>query len=302
MSKIIAQDAIYLSYRKIYILPTRRGFGFVLLIALLVLIAFIYNNNLIYLLSFLLASLFFIAILHTVQSLAGLTISKGYSPNAFVGEQASGVVTVHNPSNTTRYSVHFGSDKQSVLQVVDIPAKQSLQVSLPQEAKKRGWLVLPYPVIYCDYPFGLFRAWHRLHLDIKILIYPRPSVQECPLPENAGHLERQGHIQKGCDDFYGLQSYRAGDSIRHIHWRALAKGQGLSVRQYSGGVQSTEIWLDYEEAAAAEQEERLSQMCRWVLDADAAGISYGLKLGGLRIDPGIGELHSKKCLEALALF
>ncbi len=301
MSKQADTNSIYLSYRRIYILPTKRGFGFLLLIALLMLIAFIYNNNLVYLLSFLLASLFFITILHTVKSLAGLTVSKGHSPNVFVGELAEGRLTIHNPSNTQRYSVQLGLDKHAAMQLVDIPAKQKRQVSLPQPATKRGWFTLTNPVIYCDYPFGLFRAWHRLHLDINALIYPRPSLQECPLPENASSLDAQGNAQKGQDDFYGLQAYQAGDSIRHIHWRALAKGQGLYTRQYSGA-QSAEIWLDYEHTMGAEQEERLSQMCRWILEADTAGIAYGFKLAGLSIEPSVGTQHSKQCLEALALF
>ena len=61
-----------LGHRRIFILPTQRGLGFVVLITLLLLIAFIYNNNLAYLLAFLLASIFFITILHSFKSLAGL--------------------------------------------------------------------------------------------------------------------------------------------------------------------------------------------------------------------------------------
>lgn len=156
------------------------------------------------------------------------------------------------------------------------------------------------PVISSCFPFGLFRAWHRLNLDMKTLVYPRPSVQDCPLPENdSGHGE-QGSRQKGQDDFYGLQDYQHGDGVRHIHWRALAKGQGLFIRQYTGA-QNSEIWLDYEQTMGADQEERLSQMCRWVVDAEKAGVEYGFRLAGLIIEPNRGDDHSKQCLKALAL-
>ena len=71
--------SIRLSHRRIYILPTLQGLGFVALIVLLLLIAFVYNNNLAYLLAFLLASIFFITILHSFKSIAGLILTQGHS-------------------------------------------------------------------------------------------------------------------------------------------------------------------------------------------------------------------------------
>ena len=301
MNTVSATKPIRLSYRRIYILPTKRGLGFAMLIALLLLIAFIYNNNLVYLLCFLLASLFFITILHTVKSLEGLVIRKGYSHNIFAGELTESVLAIENPSNTMRFSLYLELDKAGV-QPVDIKAQEKIQVSLAQTANKRGWFVLSNPVISSCYPFGLFRAWHRLNLEFKTLVYPRPSRQDCPLPEDNSSHEAQGNDQKGQDDFYGLQNYQAGDSIRHIHWRAFAKGQGVFTRQYNGAESLSEIWLDYEQTTGANHEDRLSQMCRWVLDANEAGIIFGFRLAGVTIEPGLGDTHSKQCLEALALF
>ena len=299
MSSSLSEEPIRLSYKRIYILPTRRGLGFVMLIALLLLIAFIYNNNLVYLLSFLLASLFFITILHTVKALEGLVIRKGRSPNIFAGEFVENSLIIENSSHTSRYSVQLGLDKDN-MQAVDINAQQNTRISLPQRASKRGWFMSSRPTVASCYPFGLFRAWNNLDIELKTLVYPQPIMQDCPLPENNSSDNAQGNAQKGQDDFYGLQSYQPGDSIRHIHWRSFAKGQGLYTRQYSGA-QSSEIWLDYEQTTGAGQEERLSQMCRWVLEADKAEVAYGFRLAGLTIEPGRGEVHSTQCLEALAL-
>ena len=299
MSSSLSEEPIHLSYKRIYILPTRRGMGFVMLIALLLLIAFIYNNNLVYLLSFLLASLFFITILHTVKALEGLVIHKGHSPNVFAGEFAENTLIIENLSNTSRYSVQLGLDKDNI-RAVDINAQQNTRVSLPQRASKRGWFTTSRPTVASCYPFGLFRAWNKLDIELKTLVYPQPIMQDCPLPENNSSDNAQGNAQKGQDDFYGLQSYQPGDSIRHIHWRSFAKGQGLYTRQYSGA-QSSEIWLDYEQTTGADQEQRLSQMCRWVLEADKAEVAYGFRLAGLVIEPGRGDVHSTQCLEALAL-
>lgn len=290
---------IRLSYRNIYILPSKRGLGFALLLIILLLIAFVYNNNLVYLLCFLLASLFFISILHTVNSLQGLLIRKGASVDIFAGELADNNLIIDNPDNTVRYSLQLGLVKDN-MQFCDIKARQSIRISLAQQVKKRGWFVVSRPIIASNYPFGLFRAWHRLNIDFKTLVYPSPSKQDYPLPENNSSKGIQGSAQKGQDDFFGLQSYQPGDAIRDIHWRTYAKGQGLVIRQYSG-VQDSEIWLDYEQTMGSDQEARLSQMCRWLLDADTAEVEYGLRLPGVTIEPNRGGEHSTRCLQALAL-
>jgi len=60
----------------------------------------------------------------------------------------------------------------------------------------------------------------------------------------------------------------------------LAKGQGLFSKQYSED-SSSELWLDYEQTLGHNVEERLSQLCRWVLDAEKAGLTYGFKASGI---------------------
>ncbi|MDD5412564.1 MAG: DUF58 domain-containing protein, partial [Methylobacter sp.] len=76
---------VELIQRRVFILPTRRGLGMVFTILLLLLVAFIYNNNLVYLLGFLLASIFFVTILHTFKALAGLVVQAGFVQPVFAG-------------------------------------------------------------------------------------------------------------------------------------------------------------------------------------------------------------------------
>ena len=49
-------------------------------------------------------------------------------------------------------------------------------------------------------------------------------------------------------------------------------------------------------------ETKLSQLTRWVLDAEAAKLGYLLNLGGETIGPSYGDAHRNACLRALALF
>ena len=62
------------------------------------------------------------------------------------------------------------------------------------------------------------------------------------------------------------------------------------------------MWLDWERLPPVGIEERVSLLCRQVLDAAENGLSYGLRIPGTTIGMGHSELHKHRCLAALATF
>jgi len=107
---------------------------------------------------------------------------------------------------------------------------------------------------------------------------------------------------QGLEDFSGMRQYHRGDSPRHIAWKAAARDQGLLTKQFTGRAE-TELWLDWAQLPAQMGvEERLSHMARWVLDAHAAGLTYGLRLPGANVEMAAGEAQRDRCLEVLALY
>lgn len=292
---------VELTQRRVFILPTRSGLGMVLTILLLLLVAFVYNNNLAYMLGFLLASIFFVSILHTFKGLAGLVVQAGYVQPVFAGESAGFPVTVSNPGRQPRMALSVTLEKE---QVFDLDADESKTLTLYAATQKRGWQTIPTVTFACLYPLGIFRAWSPIRLDCKALVYPKPSAISLPFPVYGGEqLSGQRQIDRsGRDDFNGIRSYQAGDPLRQIHWKAYAKGQGLFSKHYATQVGGSELWLDYEHTPGTHVEERLSQLCRWVVEAENAGLRYGLLIPGSKIAPDRGPKHYAACLEALALF
>ncbi|WP_019866133.1 DUF58 domain-containing protein [Methylovulum miyakonense] len=287
-----------LTHRRIFILPTQRGLGFAVLIILLFLIAFVYNNNLAYLLTFLIASIFFITITHSFKSLSGLIVQPGQSKPVFAGTAAGFDIHLDNPNSTPRQHLQITLESTESL---TLAAQSKTTVTLYSATHKRGWHEAGKVTIASSYPLGLFRAWSPIRFNLKVLVYPKPATQSSPFPESSAGEIQQGFSKKGADDFYGMQEYQPGDPIKHIHWKAYAKGLGLYSKQYGGG-NSAQIWLDYGQTSGNDTEARLSQLCRWVIEADQAGLSYGFILPGLRLPPDSGVAHTQKCLEALALF
>jgi uncharacterized protein (DUF58 family) len=182
---------------------------------------------------------------------------------------------------------------------VDAGGSAVLQVDLP--APRRGLLTLDHFQLTTRHPFGLFRAWAYLHMDIRCVVYPRPSdrtLQPPPLETDTGGAQDR---VRGDEDFAGLRTFHPGDSPRRVAWKAYAKEQGLQIKVYAGTAVTSHMF-DWDSLPGLDAEARLSQLCRWIEDAHGAGRAYGLKLPGLDVPPNIGLAHRQRCLTALALF
>ena len=152
------------------------------------------------------------------------------------------------------------------------------------------------------FPLGLLRAWSYIQPDMRCIVYPKPDEAMLPLPEASAGTGEKRVAGGGNDDFSGLRSYQAGDSPRHIHWKAAARGQGLQTKVFSGRA-AAELWLDWDQMPAhIDTEMRLSRLTRWVLAADQDGLRYGLRLPGIELEPDAGETHRLACLRELALY
>jgi uncharacterized protein (DUF58 family) len=288
----------HLHRRNVYILPTKQGLIFANLLMLMLIGAINYNNNLAYLMTFLLASLSVVAILHTYRNLLQLAISAGHITPRFVGETLTIPLRLDNRSGPTRLAIElqFPGEDASVL---DINPYHQQFIELETVPTHRGRHVLERFTIATRFPLGLFRAWANVHLQHTYLVYPRPATIH-QLPAHSHYkLKVSGDQGVGADDFAGLRQYHKGDSLRHIHWKAAARQQGLLTKQF-GGDRSEELWLDWASLAGIDVEQRLSILTRWVLLAEREGKSYGLRLPNGIIVPNRGDQHRHHCLKALA--
>lgn len=289
-----------LDRRHIYILPTRQGLLFALVLACMLVGSINYALSLGFVLTFLLAGLGVIAMLHTWRNLVRLTIIAGKAPPVFAGEDARFGLTVADTDGRSRFAIGLRHGEAETV-FADAPAGNSNDVVLPLKSSRRGWLTPGKLTVSTEFPLGLFLAWSYVEPASRCLVYPRPAPPGLPLPAS-GSDGKSGRTAAtgGDDDFSGLRAYQHGDSLRRIDWKASAREQGLFTKQFQG-TSSAALWLDWQSAGGG-TETKISQLARWVLDAHAAGQSYGLRLPGAEIGPATGESQLQKCLEALALF
>lgn len=286
--------------RSLYILPTRQGMLLALVLVLMLAGSINYGSNLGHLVTFLLGGIWLSAILHTWRNLLGITIRPAQAMPVFAGQDALFVVSLVNPSALDRFAIalrHKGAHGESS----DLPRGEGRLLHIAVPARQRGRLVLPEISLQTVYPLGLFHAWSYARLEMSCLVYPRPATDGDPPTEACYTRSEDGDRGVGADDFVGLRGYRHGDSPRQIDWKALARERGLLSKQF-GGDRTERIELDWELLPPLDTEQRLSLLCRFVLQAEARAHSYGLRLPGCEIPPGQGERHKQRCLAALANF
>jgi uncharacterized protein (DUF58 family) len=291
---------VVLSQRRVYILPTRHGYTFGVALTLMLIGSINYQLSLGYMLTFLLAGVGVVSILHTYRNLAHIAVSAGKVEPAFAGGTALFHLHFDNPTTFDRVAIEARCGQ--VRAACDVPANGAAAVVLALPAARRGWFRVPRMTIETRYPAGLLRAWSYVQPDATGLVYPHP--EPAPLPDLTAMPDRGDAAVGGTgnDDYWGLRPYQPSDSPRHIAWKAAAR-EGTLLTKVFVGHGAYELWLDWDALpGAAGVEARLSALTHQVLAAEEANVPYGLRLPGQRLEPALGEAHRDACLKALALF
>jgi len=295
----MTQEVVVLGTRQIYILPTRHGLLFTLVLVALALAAVNYSNALAYLLTFLLASMAVVSLLHTQRNLLKLHVTVAGGEPVFAGGPALFRICLRNDS-AARYALRVET-AHGALPSFDIPAHDTRCVALSVPTVKRGWLDCPPLTLATVYPLGITRAWsRRLTLPARCLVYPKPADDTHWQPAAGIEGESHGMAMQDGEDFTGLRVYQPGDAFARISWKTLARGQGLHTKEFRAPLAES-VWLDWGAFAPLADEARLSLLCRAVLDAEDSGLAYGLRLPHMTIEPDSGATQRHRCLEALAL-
>lgn len=291
---------VRLGRRRVYIIPSRSGVLFALVLLAMLIGAINYQNSLAFALTFLLTGLAVVSMIHAARNLYGLKLHGGHARPVFAGGIARFPLNLDNTGCPARYALKVRMDEQAPI-TIDLPQNGGQWIELCQNASQRGYLNSERITLYTRYPLGLFHAWSYVNLSMRCLVYPHPDDSRGLPPESLQDYGNIGDQARGSDDFTSLRNYHPGDSLRHIHWKALAREQGLMTKQFGGGT-TEELWLDWEHLGTLTQEARLSRLTRWVLEADRLDLAYGMRLPDVEIPLGRGDSHRRRCLELLALF
>jgi uncharacterized protein (DUF58 family) len=289
-----------LESRRIYILPTRAGIFYAVVVFTMLIGSMNYNNNMGFALTFLLASIGIISIYHCHRNLVDVYLHFSGSQPAFAGESVRFNFVIENQSPYSRIQLRFGHNgRQEICDTLSADGRQQVNVRI--KSTRRGWLGLPRLLLSTRYPLGLFRAWAWVNMDIAEVVYPQPvSSASVALSNHSGH-STPGRRAPGDDDFSGLRTYRLGDPPKRIAWKILARSGETLITEYHGGGDDL-TWINWHDYPVSDPETRLSLLTRRILDTEAAGNMWGLRLPDQVIGPDRGTTHQHQCLQTLALY
>jgi uncharacterized protein (DUF58 family) len=305
LSRLPLTDSWTLGQRNIYIVPTRGGASFALLLMMMLVTSINYQLNLGYVLTFLLTGAALVSMHTTHGTLRGLTLRLKSGAPVFAGEQALVDVVISNPGRQ-RYALavrlHDRARHGHSFAAVDVPAQGQATATLGIVPATRGWHAVPAIVVETGFPFGMFRAWTVWRPALRVLAWPRPEYPAPPLPTAQpvpGELATPMRLPGG--ELDGVRAWRRGDTLRQVVWKKVARSGELVSRETSASG-SRELWLDWSATAGGDAEPRLSRLAAWVETADRTGIAYGLRLPGAELATGQGDAHRRAALERLALW
>jgi uncharacterized protein (DUF58 family) len=298
---------VTLTSRRVFIVPTRAGLGFAVLLLVMLIGALNYSLGLGFALTFFAAACAVADMVLTAKNLAQLQLAPGRAQPVFAGEEAQFELHLLNRCKQDRYAVWLGFQADGEPRhVTDVAAGGASAVRLAARSTERGWLAAPRVRLVTRFPLGLFRAWAYWRPDAKVLVYPAPELPAPPLP-SSGAASEDGHGTVGLDNFAGIRSYQPGDPLKHLAWRQIARhdpalGGQLVSKHFEGGAVA-ELCLDFAVLPLhGDLEQKLARMASWVLQAEQRALPYRFRLAQHDYGPALGDAHRAACLRALALF
>lgn len=291
-----------LSNRSIFIFPTGLGFGYLFVTLLIFLLGTNYQNNVIVLVSYLMASFFITVMMISFFNFKGIAITGVEQVSGHAEQDLELSITLASANKNKRFDLHLGFKDQPAVRL-DVLNEQST-VKLPYIINTRGQHALTRLKVSSEYAFGLFTTWSWLNFGTQALIYPKPKVvQQKFIKLMEGDAEQQSLVNNkpGIDDFNELATYKTGESLARVAWKQLARGQGKFTKHYHQETGSAQ-WLNFTDMPSASLETKLQHLCYLVLLYHQSDIAFGLSLPNKQLKPQKGSQHVKACLSALALF
>lgn len=287
---------IRLTQRQVFIFLSKEGGLFVLMMAAIFVAGVNYANNLILGLCFFLGSVLIIVVHHTFNNLSGLLLE------AVDASDSEAEKFTHYRIRITPYGRHVPRQIQlewdgqtRVIHQMDRPTLVAFQLATPT----RGKFLPPRLGVSTVYPLGILRAWTYIRFSEPAWVSPKPieGVLQGQRVMSGEEDEAASRVA-GQDEFDDLRTFIQGESLAHVSWGHLARGQGVLTKRFSDAVGREQL-LDYD-AMSGGHELRLSQLAYWVKRLTEEQVAFELKVREQSVPLGVGFAHQTTALRFLA--
>ena len=265
-------------YKRVYQHATVFSAVVVLLLFGLFLEAYMHDFNLVYITLFFVFSLAFSAGPIGLVNIGFLPTKYLSSGRLFANEEGFLALEIQNISKQTAWAISLHSENnETSVAIESIKSQEKTLVKLPLSMNKRGKFVHENVYLESKYPISTARLTLKIDKRYDGIVYPQPKGES---------LKAFLHTQKNHygeeKDFDGLMQYDGSQSLSHIHWASVAKGN-MSVKIFSKETQIPQLIFPFA-SIASDDEARLSQLCLWVLACERQHLDFVIELPHKRLN------------------
>jgi uncharacterized protein (DUF58 family) len=301
---------IELVQRRIYVLPSMRGWAVIAIAIILLLVGVNYQLSLAYVVAFLLGGLMQVALHATYRNLRGLIVRVGKSPRCVAGETLYFPLTIASPERaregvaisrlghaTRKQNALNATNAERLRVAADAQATYTLAVSAPA----RGVFSLGRMLIESRAPYGVIRAWSYAHFDWVGLVEPKPEQPYPDLPHATGADNETQRRTDVAHDPDSLREYAPGDSLKRVAWKQVAKSGEWYTRTGESG-QRGEVELSWTTTNLSDVEARLSRLAAWIDRARNENAAFSLTVPNAQLPLSDSAPHHDEALAVLAVY
>lgn len=277
--------------------PTRAGVALAVFAVLLGVVAYLADNNLLYLLVATLVAVVGVDAVVGELAVRGWSVRRELPLEAFVGSPTVGMLVVSRRGLMGVGEVVFeelGADHGRA--VLAEAGNEAHRLPMRWTFRGRGARTLTTVVARSSYPFGLAVRRRRVPVHDTMWVWPRPLDGA---PDWANDEAPRARTDVAPHELARLRAYRPGDRLRDLHWAASARAGEPIVAEWRGETLPV-CWVDVPDLQGQALEDALSRATGAVLDACAIGRPVGLRIAGRSFPPRAGHAWRRTLLLALA--
>ncbi|MCB0370638.1 MAG: DUF58 domain-containing protein [Bdellovibrionales bacterium] len=295
-----------------YIVPSRFGLYFGLGILVLLLLAFTYANQLIYLIAFFYASFLFIVMHLTNNNIKFIKVESYQIDHFFKDQKGKLKVTLKNEHRRylSRYVYLKVSKTNQIKLIPQILPQQSITLYFDIQSEQRGLFAFPEISIYTTFPFEIFYSWKKSNWSLNYFVFPEREGDDQPPIIDEKALEKESlftnqlNLSQGVDFLYHRE-FVPGDNFHRIDWKVFARKNKFYVKTYdnpNSAIYLIDLPVLLDQANGNVLERKINQITKWIYTAQTDNLPCMIQFFDSKLTLLKTPKEFQSIYEKLALF
>jgi uncharacterized protein (DUF58 family) len=286
-----------LSSNRTFILPTRYGAIFFLVILVEFIVSISFGHPFAYFMTFMSISIVVVSAFYTNNTLEHIDLNLICDDlvEAQRDNEIGFEISIIKDLGPRVIEACFEGDKTKNQEI----NKGSKRIYIPYRNDSRGVFKLDRIKLSTTYPFGLFYAWRYLNPETRIFIFPKVLSVDSFLQESTSGLEdiyQSNIISLNRADFLEHRKATNTDSWKDIDWKAFSRGMGLLTKLYSdssGESMDLRLFDDSDES-------EIQNVSSFIVESNKRGLVTSLYFNDELISSGHQQDHTRASLKFIS--